>query len=437
MKLFNRNTKAGFTLVELIVVIAILGILAGVAIPVYSGYIKKANQAADNTLLGAVNTAFAAACVDNGEYNLKALKTTPTATLAGGKVVSVTPYNESFKTYFAGNENSEFKYYTKLTFVDGAFTGADGAASLAASETALKDSWDNTDNAFKGHEEEALKQFDQIARIFGGDLASQLLSQVSSIDELAPLVNAFGMNGLAAITSLGADELSSLIPGYDEMDDSAKAAAIQTVKGNLAMKYLANDAATQTTASVMSGLNGLATAISTATLPDEEALSWFLKNADSDTLANFNNADDGDKADIVANYMNEKDSSSAMGLLFTRGQAVAIENAIGDGSALADGGASKIGAIYALAVGYQQSKGNDPLSTGSGSNMITTITSSLSDGNAFLTYCGSEAATASVDAYLSAMTVLSNKDIDLTSSTAYSEQAEYIYQILGITSGDD
>ena len=55
----------GFTLVELIVVIAILGILAGIAIPVYSGYIKKANQAADVMLLGAVNTALAAACAEN------------------------------------------------------------------------------------------------------------------------------------------------------------------------------------------------------------------------------------------------------------------------------------------------------------------------------------------------------------------------------------
>ena len=56
----------GFTLVELIVVIAILGILAGIAIPVYSGYIKKANQAADNMLLSAVNTAIGAARAENG-----------------------------------------------------------------------------------------------------------------------------------------------------------------------------------------------------------------------------------------------------------------------------------------------------------------------------------------------------------------------------------
>lgn len=55
----------GFTLVELIVVIAILAILAAIAVPAYSGYIAKANEAADQTQLDGIKTAAAFAYVDD------------------------------------------------------------------------------------------------------------------------------------------------------------------------------------------------------------------------------------------------------------------------------------------------------------------------------------------------------------------------------------
>ena len=55
MNMFKKN--GGFTLVELIVVIAILAILAGIAIPAYTGYIERANEAADLAQLDAIKTA--------------------------------------------------------------------------------------------------------------------------------------------------------------------------------------------------------------------------------------------------------------------------------------------------------------------------------------------------------------------------------------------
>ena len=66
-KFFTLSWRAeGFTLVELIVVIAILAILGGVAVPAYGGYVKKADRAADEALLNEINTAFASACSLNG-----------------------------------------------------------------------------------------------------------------------------------------------------------------------------------------------------------------------------------------------------------------------------------------------------------------------------------------------------------------------------------
>jgi type IV pilus assembly protein PilA len=51
------NNKKGFTLIELMIVVAIIGVLAAVAIPAYNGYIKKSRMTELANSMGAVGNA--------------------------------------------------------------------------------------------------------------------------------------------------------------------------------------------------------------------------------------------------------------------------------------------------------------------------------------------------------------------------------------------
>lgn len=97
-----KKAQAGFTLIELMIVVAIIGILAAVAIPAYSDYTVKAKVANALSSVGSLKTAVALCAQEGGDLakcnttdntTLPAFtptKEVTTATVTGSGVITLT-----------------------------------------------------------------------------------------------------------------------------------------------------------------------------------------------------------------------------------------------------------------------------------------------------------------------------------------------------------
>ena len=64
----KKMNKKGFTIVELVIVIAVIAILAGVLIPTFGGIVDKANESARNQVAAAAYKDAYAVALSDGEF---------------------------------------------------------------------------------------------------------------------------------------------------------------------------------------------------------------------------------------------------------------------------------------------------------------------------------------------------------------------------------
>ena len=105
----TNQKQQGFTLIELMIVVAIIGILAAIAIPAYQDYIARSQVAEASTLIGGARTAIEEDVAQTGAFPANVGALTGLGVRVSGEYVSVLTPASTGTTPEAGTLTAEFK----------------------------------------------------------------------------------------------------------------------------------------------------------------------------------------------------------------------------------------------------------------------------------------------------------------------------------------